>query len=60
MSQKEKQIEEKLAVVEIAITCLGKLALRGPRSKLNAQEVVELNQALMDCLEVLNDEKENH
>ena len=49
----------KLAVIEIAIVCLGKLALKGPRAYLPANDRVEINQALFDCLEVLNDMKED-
>ncbi len=49
----------KLAVIEIAIVCLARLSVRGPRGYLSANERSELNQALFDALEVLNDEKEN-
>lgn len=48
----------KLAVIEIAIVAFGRLALKGPRGHLTANDEVELRQALFDCLEVLNDEKE--
>ncbi len=59
MSGQEKENAAKLAVIEIAIVCLGRLALAGPRARLNANEVVEMRQALFDCLEVLNDMKED-
>ena len=53
-------IEAKMATVEIAIVCLGRLALAGPGARLKANEVIEMRQALFDALEVLNDEKENY
>ena len=55
-----EEVEKKLAIVEIAIVCLGKLALAGPRARLTVNESVELMQALFDCLEVLNNEKETY
>ena len=57
MSGREKT-EAKLAVLEIAVAALGKLALDGPGGRLNANDRVELRQALFDALEVLNDELE--
>ena len=45
-----------LSVIRRAVYLLGKLALRGPRSYLSANERDELNTALFECLEELNDE----
>ncbi len=56
--KEKKAASEKLAILEIAIVCLGKLALVGPGGRMTVNEQVEMRQALFDCLEVLNDEKE--
>lgn len=56
----EEENAAKLATLEIAIVCLGKLALAGPKGRLTVNEQVEMRQALFDCLEVLNNEKENY
>lgn len=56
----QQRLTAKVAVLEIAVDCLGKLALRGPGYKLNAQELQEVHEALVDSLEILNDEKENY
>ena len=50
----------KLAVIELAVSALGALAVGGPHGKLNANERVEMRQCLMDALEVLNNEKETY
>ena len=49
----------KLAVIELAVKALGRLAMAGPMSYLTAQERAECMACLFDALEVLNDEKEN-
>ena len=56
----DKEIAAKLAVVEIAIVCLGKLALAGPKARMTVNDQIEMRQALFDCLEVLNDMKEEN
>lgn len=53
-----EELSAKLAVIQIAITCLGRMALKGPMGYLSANDMVQMKQALFDCLEVLNDEKE--
>lgn len=58
MSDPEK--DARYAVLEIAIKCLGRMALEGPGGEMSAQHRLELRQSLFDCLEVLNDEKENY
>lgn len=60
---KERSQDEtaaRFAVVELAVVALGKLAVAGPRGKMNANEREEMRQCLFDCLEVLNNEKENY
>ncbi len=60
MSDKESDAA-KQAVIEIAIVMLGKLALRDSGAAyLTAHEATACYQALIDCLEVLNDEKEEN
>ena len=50
----------KLAVIELAVVALGRLAVRGPNTHLSVQDRVELNQTLFECLEVLNNEKDTY
>ena len=56
----EMDLSAKLAVIELAVVALGKLALAGPRSRMTVNDQVESRQALFDALEVLNNEKENY
>ena len=53
-------LSAKLAVIELAVAALGRLAVRGPKSHLTTNERVLLNQTLFDALEVLNNEKETY
>lgn len=50
----------KLAVIELAVQTLGRLALIGPSAYLSPNERAKLNQILFECLEVLNDEKDTY
>ena len=59
--QLENQDAAKLAVLGLAVSALGKLALQDkPDAYLTAQERQDAYQCLMDALEVLNDEKDNY
>ncbi len=59
--QKSRDESAKLAVIELAVVALGKLALQDSRTGyLSAQEKIDAHQCLMDALEVLNDERETY
>ena len=54
--EEEAQLQ---ALVVIAITCLGRIALqRSGHVSMSTDELLELYQSLFDLLEVLNDKKE--
>lgn len=56
-----QEVDQRLAVLEIAITSLGQLALAQRKKKLlTSAEVYAAIDSLVDCLEVLNDEKETY
>ena len=55
----ELTLKGRVVVIARAVQVLGKLVMTGPGAYLSHNERRELNQLLFECLEVLNDEKEN-
>ena len=58
--QQQQENAAKLAVIELAVIALGRLALAGPKGYLSAQDRIDLRQHLFDALEVLNNEKDSY
>ena len=59
VSEKKRMARE--AVIQIAVECLGRIALQDrQRVFCTPSELEEMYQALFDVLEVLNDEKEDN